>query len=293
MTPYLIITCSSLLWVIATQFYAQIGRAIPIYRFNFYKTCIAFSLFLGGACLTGKLTVAPVALPYLLFSGLVGYAIADLFIFYGFAKVGPARTLMITAFEPSIIALYSYLFFSQNISLGKLGGVFMVLLCLYFLTLEKKKSKKIAEKETLQLFGFIVLGMLLEALGTSFSKQAFILDPNLTSMTANTYRLLPAFIVLPLVTYYFKDSLSIKGLSWSIRKKIIFSSIIGTWLALFLYLKAIGLPGHPAVIAALGSLSPFYASIYEHSKERSLPNRYFFCALVSMLIGISLIILTD
>ena len=73
---------------------------------------------------------------------------------------------------------------------------------------------------------------------------------------------------------------------------MLFSSTIGTWLALFLWLKAIGLPGHPAVIAALGSLSPFYASIYEHTKSRSLPNRYFFCALLCMLLGIVLIVLT-
>ena len=199
---------------------------------------------------------------------------------------------MITSFEPSIIAFFSYIFFAQSISLGKMSGILMVLLCLYFLALEKKKSKKIVDKDGIKLLGLILLGMVLEALGTTFSKQAFIIDPNLTSMTANVYRLLPAFIVLPLVTRYFKDGLSIKDLSWSLRKKIIFSSVIGTWLALLLYLKAIGLPGHPAVIAALGSLSPFYASIYEHTKERSLPNRYFFCALLCMLGGIVLIIVS-
>jgi len=290
MNTYLLVICASLLWVVATQFYAQIGRAIPIYRFNFYKTCIAFTLFLGGAIVGNGLNVLPAALPYLFFSGLVGYALADLFIFYGFAKAGPARTLMITSFEPSIIALFAYIFFDHTINLGKLSGIFMVFLCLYFLALEKKKTKKLIDKEATKVLGWIVIGMILEALGTTFSKQAFIIDPKLTSMTANVYRLLPAFIILPLVTYFFKDTLSIKDLSMALRKKIIFSSIIGTWFALFLWVKAIGLPGHPAVVAALGSLSPFYASIYEHTKSRSLPNRYFFCALLCMAIGVILIV---
>lgn len=288
--PYILITSASLLWVVATQFYAQIGRAIPIYRFNFYKTCIAFTLFLAGAILSGKVTVPLNVLPYLLFSGLVGYALADLFIFYGFAKLGPARTLMITSFEPSLIALFAYIFFSQSITLGKMSGVFMVLLCLYFLALEKKRSKDLLDKGSLKLLAWIFVGMNLEALGTTFSKQAFILDPELTSTTANVYRLLPAFVILPLIAKYYKTSLSLKDLTWSLKKRIVFSSVIGTWFALLLYLQAIGMPGHPAVIAALGSLSPFYASIYEHVRDRSLPNRHFFAALLCMLAGIALII---
>ncbi len=290
MMPYILITTASLLWVVATQFYAKIGRAIPIYRFNFYKTCIAFTLFLTGALLSGKVWVKPEVLPYLIFSGLVGYALADLFIFYGFAKIGPARTLMITSFEPSLIALFTYIFFAQSITLGKMSGIFMVILCLYFLALEKKKSKEVFHKDDLKLLLWIFLGMNLEALGTTFSKQAFNLDPELTSTTANVYRLLPAFILLPLVNRYYKCSLSIKDLSFNLKRNIIFSSTIGTWLALLIYLKAIALPDHPAVIAALGSLSPFYASIYEHFKEKSLPNRYFFAALLCMLMGIFLIV---
>ena len=112
MTPYLLVISSSLIWVVATQFYAKIGQAIPIYRFNFYKTCIAFTLFLLGALFTHQLKVPLSILPYLFISGIFGYALADLFIFYGFAKLGPARTLTITSFEPSVIALFSYIFFA-------------------------------------------------------------------------------------------------------------------------------------------------------------------------------------
>ncbi|MCX6112616.1 MAG: DMT family transporter [Proteobacteria bacterium] len=286
MSAYIAVLVSSFLWAIATQFYAKIVDKITVFRFNMYKSIFAFVCFFISALFIGRILPPPGTLGWLLLSGFLGFALADLFIFYSFSKNGPARTLMLSAFEPSIIAVYSYFILHKTLSWNKTIGLLFLILCLVFMALERHRRGTVSIKVAL----LALIGINIEALGVVFTKKAFMVAPEMSSMTANLYRVIPALFLLGILNYFKGVKFGITDLSVKMKSSIIFSAFIGTFLALYFYLYAISKIGHPSIIAALGSLAPFYASIYEHWRDKKLPNKYFMLSLCSMIIGLFILL---
>jgi len=251
-----------------------------------YKSIIALVCFFIASWYIGAITCPLNVLPWLLLSGFLGFLLADLFIFYSFAKNGPARTLMLAAFEPTIVAVYSYLILGLTLPLGKIIGLFFLLLCLCFLALERSKRGSVSLKVAL----LALVGINIEALGVVFTKKAFILAPHLSPMTANLYRVLPAIVLLPMLARFMNVKMGIGDISTKSKLNILGSSLLGTFMALYLYVYAISKFGHPSIIAGLGSLAPIYASIYEHWRDKKYPNRYFVGSIVSMIVGVLFLI---
>lgn len=283
MSPYIAVIISSLFWAISTQVYSKMVNKLSVYRFNLYKSLIALPCFVVASYIFSGTLVAPLqAMPWLLFSGLCGFLIADLFIFYSFAKNGPARTLMLASFEPSIVAILSYFILGKTLPVGKIIGLFFLIACICFIGLERSRRGTVS----LRVAALALIGICIEALGVVFTKKAFMIAPELSSMTANIYRVIPAVVCLPVIDYFMGVKMGIGDISNKTRMSILGSSFLGTFLALYFYLYAISHYDHPSIIAGLGSLAPIYASIYEHWKDKKLPNRYFIGAIASMAVGV-------
>jgi len=277
---------SSLFWAISTQIYSKMVNKFSVYRFNLYKSLIALVCFFVASWSIGAITCPLNVWPWLLLSGFLGFMLADLFIFYSFAKNGPARTLMLAAFEPTIVAVYSYIILGITLPIGKVIGLFFLLLCLCFLGLERSRRGSVS----LKVAALTLVGINIEALGIVFTKKAFMLAPTLSPMTANLYRVLPAVILLPFLARFMGVKMGIGDISTKSKLSILSSSLLGTFMALYLYVYALSKYGHPSIIAALGSLAPIYASIYEHWRDKKYPNRYFIGAIASMAVGVLFLI---
>ncbi|MEI6080226.1 MAG: DMT family transporter [bacterium] len=286
MSAYVAVFLSSFLWAIATQFYAKIVTKITVFRFNLYKSIFALVCFFIAAVFIGHIAPPPGTLLWLLLSGFLGFALADLFIFYSFSKNGPARTLIFSAFEPALIAVYSYFIIHQTLPLNKVVGLFFLLLCLFFMAMERKRRGSFS----LRVAALALIGINIESIGVVLTKKAFMIAPDMSSMTANLYRVIPAVVLLGILNYFKGVKFGVGDLSKKMNMGILFSSFLGTFLALYFYLYAISKGGHPSIIAGLASLTPFYASIYEHWRDKKLPNKYFVLALCSMVIGVSILL---
>jgi len=285
-SAFLAVFISSLFWAIATQVYSKMVNKLTVYRFNLYKSVIAFVCFLTAAFYIGQVFAPREAVPWLLLSGFLGFFLADLFIFYSFAKNGPARTLMLGAFEPSIIAVYSYFFLGKTLSFSKVMGLFFLILCIIFMALEKKRRGTMSFYVAM----LALIGINIEAVGVVLTKKAFMVAPSLSPMTANLYRVVPAVLILLVYNYFRGIKIGVSDLTTKTKNSILFSSFLGTFLALYFYLYAIAHYSHPSIIAGLGSLAPIYASIYEHWRDKKFPNRYFVGAILSMIVGILFLI---
>lgn len=287
MSPYVAVLISSLFWAISTQIYSKMVNKLSVYRFNLYKSLIALPcFFIASYFFVGTVTVPTQALPWLLLSGFFGFLLADLFIFYSFAKNGPARTLMLAAFEPSLVAILSYFILGKTLPLGKIIGLFFLITCICFVALERSKKGTVS----LKVAALALVGICIEALGVVLSKKSFMIAPEMNSMTANLYRVIPAVVCLPMINYFMGMRTGIGDLGSRIRMNILGSSLLGTFLALYFYLYAISHYSNPSIIAGLGSLAPIYASIYEHWRDKKLPNRYFIGAILSMAVGVFFLI---
>lgn len=286
MNPYLAEFISSILWTFSTQVYSKLVAKLSVFRFNFYKAVIGFFCFLIVALFQGNLFPASNVILILLLSGLLGFVLADLLIFYSFSKNGPARTLMIMSFSPATAAIYSYFILGQVLPFRKSIGIIFMILCIISLALEKIKNRDIS----IRIVIMTLIGMNLDSVGVIFSKKAFLMDPTLTSINANVFRILPAIIILFIINKFKNVNLSIKEINFDTKLKIITSCFFGTFLALYLFLYAISKAIYPSVIIAIGSLTPIYASIYEHILTKKAPNLFFLIAIVNMLIGVYFII---
>jgi drug/metabolite transporter (DMT)-like permease len=285
MNPYLSVFIASIFWTTATQIYAEMGRKISIRRMNLYKSFVSFAFFALFCLFSTGFQVNQEALYYLLTSGLLGFAIGDLFIFYSFSQMGASRTLMLLSFSPSFIAIFSYFLYGVTLPIHKIFGLVFLVGCLFFLTKDKGAEIKFEIKTAL----IALLGISLDALGVVFTKQAFRLDSTLDSMTANFYRILVACVFLFFLNLIQKVKINPNDVPRDVLFGVSLASFLGTFLALYFYIYGV-FHGNEALAAALGSLCPVYASVYEYSKIKKRPSHYFILALISMVLGVALIL---
>lgn len=272
---------ASIFWTLASIIFAKLGKRINTTRLNFYKTLFSLFFFILYNLTIGTFLVDADSLIWLVLSGIVGFALADLLVFYSFAQMGAARTLMISAFSPAILAIQSFLLLGISMNLGQVLGLIFMFICLFFLSLDKMEGINFNWK-----ISFIALfGYSLDALGITFTKKAFLLTPELNSATANFYRILAALLILTVVAKLKKVSLNISFFEKKELKMIGLSSFVGTFLAVLFWINAIS-KGHPPTIAALGSLTPVFATLIEYWIARQWPSRFFFMALTSMGCGV-------
>ena len=290
--PFLATFCSSLLWTVSTQIFSHQGRRISVFRLNFYKACLAFLFFSLTLIFFIRDYTAfhilfsekPKVLLFLCVSGLSGFAIGDLFTFRAFAIMGAARGLMIQCFAPIFVAAYSYILLGTTLSPRKLVGLGFLTLCVFCLSFDKKQKLPFSWHAVLLCF----TGMLFDSFGVVLSKMSFTAIPELTSVHANVIRIGVSVPVLFLINAARKKHFGISDLPKQQRSLIILGSFFGTYLALMCYLYAIS-HVEAAVITGLASITPLYASAYEHVRDKIFPSLAFFIALSCMFCGVYLL----
>lgn len=121
---------SPLAWSIAVILFRKTGEQVSPLVLNFFKSVVAVVGFAGLLVVTGE--VAPEgtdASDYalLLFSGLIGVGLADLFFFMCLNRVGAGRQAIVnTAYSPPIILL-SWLLLGERLTPWQLLGVGLIL----------------------------------------------------------------------------------------------------------------------------------------------------------------------
>lgn len=283
---YLATLVSSMMWGLWSHGYASMINKLGVSRFNLYRCIIVFVCFLISSVIIGQVFVSREAILWLVLSGSLVYFLSDLITHHALAKSGPSRILILSAFVPSMVAIYSYFLLNKTLPTDKLIGLIFLLLCLFFLALEKKRYGS----GSIWIFIIAIFGLNIEALGVVFIKKAFIVAPSMDLMSANLYRVVPAIILLLIYNYFRGIPIGIKGLSTKTKTTVLSAVFFAGFVGLYLYLYAISRCDNPAVIAALANTAPIFSSIYEHWRSKKLPNRYFIASILSMIAGLILII---
>ncbi|MBP9673597.1 MAG: DMT family transporter [Bacteriovoracaceae bacterium] len=281
MIPWFSIIAYSSAWSFGSQIFSSLGKDMPMIQLNFLKATFAFFLFLIVALLGGNLFIHPQAIFFLLLSGILGFAIADLFLFYALAHLGASRTLMLASFAPSLIALQAYFLLGLTLSFSKIIGIILMISCVFFLSFEKKSRGSFSWK----LAGIAFIGISLDSLGVIFSKKAFMLDPHLGGFSANVYRVGIAVVFLFLLNLKTRYSLNYFHLPSPKLKLLLIATILGNFFSLGMYLQAIS-KTNPAIVSGIGgALAPIIASICEHIRKKEPPTLWFLTGVATMIGG--------
>jgi drug/metabolite transporter (DMT)-like permease len=70
-------------------------------------------------------------------SGLVGLALGDIFLFQGFAWIGPRLTMLMMSLSPILTALLAWLFLKEDLALGQVIGILLAVSGIVWVVLER------------------------------------------------------------------------------------------------------------------------------------------------------------
>lgn len=117
-------------WTVSAVFFETASRRIGTLAVNFYKLVVAILLLSGTAWILRGLpfpTDAPgTAWLWLSASGLVGFVVADIFLFNAYVMIGSRTTMLFLALSPPTTALFSFLALGELMPPRGLAGMAMV-----------------------------------------------------------------------------------------------------------------------------------------------------------------------
>ncbi len=275
---------------IASQIFTHYARKVSVMWMNCFKAVTALLAFSLVVALTNRMqqTPSPLSVSIFFLSGLIALNIGDWFLVKAFQTIGPARTLVIFSFQPIFIGIMAYIIFSQPLTPEKLIGIIFMISCVYVLSLERFKKEKKWE-----LAGpiYALIGIILDTCGILLTRFAFDNDPSVSVMQGNLYRVLGAITGFIIMSKFVRIDLFKTYAAMSVKSQVVvfIGGILGTFVSLFLFLKAISI-GHLATITSLTGAGPVFAAIFESIIHKKWPSRYLCIAFILFGIGFLFII---
>lgn len=192
-----------LCWTVSIQFFGAASKevgAIPVNIIRIFIALILFGIFLfvrDGA-------LVPIHFPahawlYLSLSGIVGFFIGDIFLFKALVELGPRVAMLIHSLVAPTAAIIGWLFLNETYILHQWIGIFVTLLGVAVVILEKNQKASPAQKLKVRRISFqgVVFGfaaMLGQAVGYVLSKAGMQIDSGyLDAFAATQIRAIAAF----------------------------------------------------------------------------------------------------
>lgn len=271
--------------IVFTHYSSKISSA----WMNCAKAFVAFLLFIIYVFfIQGHQEFGTLSGLLLVISGFIGLGIGDIFLLKAFSVLGPGRTLMLFGFQPIFLSLMGYLIFEQSIDPSKFISIIFFVCCLFTLSLESfRKDKHWGVRGML----LALTGVLLDSSGVLITRYAFDMSPELSAMQGNLYRCFGALVFFFILSFIkpFEFASSFLKLKLSERFLIVGGSILGTFLSLSLYLKALQ-TAHLGQLSGINITSTLFSNIFEVVFFKKRPSIYLGIAFAFFACGMYFLI---
>ena len=291
MLPIILALGSNISFATASLFFTDFAKKISPTWVNYFKAFLAFFCFLICMLVFQVSFQLPLQIFFMLvLSGIVGLMIGDIFLLKSFTELGSGRVLMIFGFQPLILGAASYFLFNEHFSLTRLIAILFLIGCLLCFSIESFKEKG---HWGLKGIAFALVGIILDATGLLLTKSVFNLMPDLSVFLVNFIRsgatVIGFFIVSLVPMFGLKLWAPFKKLNKKDKITISFASVLGTFLSLTFYLKAVQI-GHLATISAIVGTSPLFATVFEIVRGRKKLTLHLAFAVVFFICGVSILL---
>ncbi len=250
---------TAICWTVSSMFFERATRRIGVLTVNFYKVVFAFAfLVIAGALGRGMplpLDAPPESWLFLSLSGLVGFVIADLFLFSAYRTIGSRLTLLFLALSPPITAGLGFVFLGETMGPRALAGMALVVAGIAAAVLGRKAPgapKTSAEDRRGYLFAF--LSTVGQSVGMIFTKKGI---SAYDAVSGTQIRVIVAVLGFGLIALLSDRG---KGLAAGLKDRngmsltfggAVFGPSLGVVLSLFAAQRT-----HAGVVSTLMALSP-------------------------------------
>lgn len=272
-----------------SMFFTHYAKRFSSIWMNTYKALVALVLFFFTVLFTSGFHDITF-LNFLIFfsSGFIALGIGDIFLVKSFSLIGPGRTMLLFGFQPLLVGILSYIFFSQKVTESKFFAIVFFILCLITFSYESFQKTKRWEIRGLLC---ACLGMFIDGSGIIITRYAFDMNKELTGFEGNFYRCLGAIFAYTLIRKFkpFDFRSNLNSLTLSSKLYVTIGAFFGTYLSLAFYLEAIK-TAHLASITAIAITSVIFASFFEAILEKKWPSKFLFIAFIFFLMGMYFIL---
>lgn len=283
-TVYFYALASNFCFALGSQFFTHYARTVSSVWMNAYKASLASLLFIATVFLT--LDIAPIGLTGIgLFalSGFMGLGLGDIFLLKAFADLGPGRTLILFGFQPLLLGIFGFIFLGQPIDTSKLLAIVCFIGIVVLFAHESWRRDRSFGMKALMI---AMTGIILDAAGVVITRHVFDSYPQVHALEGNMYRCLGAvvfFLLLSLIRP-FGFFAKLKKMTWRSRGYVSLGAVLGTFLSLGFFLKAVQ-TGHLASVSGVAITGTLFSSAFECMWQKKWPSKTLWLALVLFLVG--------
>ncbi len=143
-----------LCWTIGSQCFEAAGKKVGSLPVNLVRLVMAFALFcITQLVRTGDLL--PLSFPdsawrWLLLSGVIGFALGDMFLLRAFVEIGPRVSMLVMSLTAPITALLGWFFLGEHYEPWQWAGVVVTVTGVSWVILKRNGSNNAASKNGTQ-----------------------------------------------------------------------------------------------------------------------------------------------
>jgi len=168
---------TAICWTVSAIFFEKATRRIGVLAVNFYKVVFAFGFLALAAGLTRGMPLPfdapPDAWLYLSLSGIVGFVIADIFLFTAYKTIGSRVTMLFLALSPPMTAALGYLFLGEAMGSRSLAGMALIVTGVASAVLAKRDAKSAGKmsREDMRGYFFAFLSSVGQSIGMVLTRR--------------------------------------------------------------------------------------------------------------------------
>ncbi len=284
LSVYLYALASNFCFALGSQFFTHYSRLISSAWMNAYKATLACLLFALTTFIF--LDITPIGMTGILlfaFSGFIGLGLGDIFLLKAFAELGPGRTLILFGFQPLLLGLFGKLFLGQAIDTTKIAAIACFIGIVVLFAHESWRRDRSFGLKALMI---AMLGIILDAAGVVITRHVFDSYPAVHAIEGNLYRCLGAVLFFMLLSMVkpFNFFGHLKTMNWKARGYVSLGAVLGTFLSLGFFLKAVQ-TGHLATVSGVAITGTLFSSAFECIWTKKWPTKTLWAALGLFLIG--------
>ena len=280
---------ASAVWACASIIFARLGRDVAPISLNFLKGTIAlFLMVITAFLLLGPGVPSISAMTWVLLgaSGIVGITLGDTSYFNALIKLGPRRTLLMSALVPPITATLGWLFLNEELTLVMVAGMCLTLAGVTWVIRERTGDDP--DRDIMRAGILFALGAVLcQAAGNILTKAG---SAEITALEISIIRLVFGTVGLGVVVMSLgklRNTFAILK-NAKTRNAIFVATILGTYLGIWLLNAGLKYTPNTGVAATLSSTSPLFilplAALFDG--ERLTPRAVIGAAIAVAGVGI-------